>query len=86
MLGIDLGELLGVGGLRDPCVVNDIVPLRPAFLQWGNRRERTEELLFVEVVYLEEVDTLSGQALLIAILAHGSPDFVAEAEGLGDEV
>ena len=77
MLGIDLGELLRVGGLRDPSVVDDVVPLRSALLERGDRRECPEELVLIEVVYLEEVDTLSGEALPVAILAYSCPDFVA---------
>ena len=77
MLGIDLGELLRVGSLRDPSVVDDVVPLRSTLLQWGDRRERPKELIFVEVVYLEEVDTLSSEAPPIAVLAYSRPDFVA---------
>ena len=77
MLGIDLGELLRVGSLRDPSVVDDVVPLRSTLLQWGDRRECPKELIFVEVVYLEEVDTLSSEAPPIAVLAYSRPDFVA---------
>ena len=53
VLGVDFGELLHVCGLRDACIVDDVVPQWGVFTSRGDGTQGGEELLFVVVIDLK---------------------------------